>query len=259
MKHAFTMAEVLITLGIVGVIAAITIPNVVQNYKKKDVAIKLQKNYNELNQVIERAKADHGDPESWNYWEPSNLDKWVETYIVPYVRTSYSGTNDIMKFCTYNMSCDDFKPCGNCSTTGGYWVVKSAGSSAVAWRFNNYGQYPNGVWYNSIRVNVYMKKTKIYGKPPYTTFRPVMLGREIFSFELPYTDYNQGIGCGGKQNKFKFMPFSYCSSESALLGTMWGGCNKSASGGGYRGPGEACGALIMKNNWKVPDNYPIKF
>lgn len=33
-KQGFTLAEVLITLGIVGVVAALTIPTIVQNYKK---------------------------------------------------------------------------------------------------------------------------------------------------------------------------------------------------------------------------------
>lgn len=33
-KKAFTLAEVLITLGIIGVVAALTMPTVIQNYKK---------------------------------------------------------------------------------------------------------------------------------------------------------------------------------------------------------------------------------
>ena len=34
-KPAFTLAEVLITLGIIGVVAAITIPNLITHYQKK--------------------------------------------------------------------------------------------------------------------------------------------------------------------------------------------------------------------------------
>jgi prepilin-type N-terminal cleavage/methylation domain-containing protein len=34
MKKGFTLAEVLITLAIIGVVAALTIPNVVKNYQK---------------------------------------------------------------------------------------------------------------------------------------------------------------------------------------------------------------------------------
>lgn len=37
MKKAFTLAEVLITLGIIGVVAALTIPTLVNNYRKKAI------------------------------------------------------------------------------------------------------------------------------------------------------------------------------------------------------------------------------
>ena len=44
----FTLAEVLITLSILGVVAAITIPNIVQNYQKRLTVTKLQKAYANL-------------------------------------------------------------------------------------------------------------------------------------------------------------------------------------------------------------------
>ena len=52
-KVAFTLAEVLITLGIIGVVAALTIPNVVSNYKKKVVETRLAQLYSVLNQAVE--------------------------------------------------------------------------------------------------------------------------------------------------------------------------------------------------------------
>ena len=36
-KHAFTLAEVLITLGIIGIVAALTIPNLMTNTKKSSM------------------------------------------------------------------------------------------------------------------------------------------------------------------------------------------------------------------------------
>lgn len=44
MKNAFTLAEVLITLGIIGVVAALTIPTLVNNYRKKQFETGLKKN-----------------------------------------------------------------------------------------------------------------------------------------------------------------------------------------------------------------------
>ena len=43
MKKAFTLAEVLITLGIVGVVAAITIPTLIASYQKKEAVNALKK------------------------------------------------------------------------------------------------------------------------------------------------------------------------------------------------------------------------
>ncbi len=35
MKHAFTLAEVLITLGVIGIVAAMTLPGLIAKYEKK--------------------------------------------------------------------------------------------------------------------------------------------------------------------------------------------------------------------------------
>ena len=42
-KSAFTLAEVLITLGIIGVVAALTIPNIIKHYQNEVTVTKLQK------------------------------------------------------------------------------------------------------------------------------------------------------------------------------------------------------------------------
>ena len=49
-KKAFTLAEVLITLGIIGVVAAITIPGLITKYQKLATVVKLKKVYSQLNQ-----------------------------------------------------------------------------------------------------------------------------------------------------------------------------------------------------------------
>jgi len=57
-KEAFTLAEVLITIGIIGVVAAITIPNLISNYQKRTWTAQLQKSYAVLNQGFRRMLAD---------------------------------------------------------------------------------------------------------------------------------------------------------------------------------------------------------
>jgi len=59
-KFGFTLAEVLITLGIIGVVAAITIPNLISNYQKKAWTAQLKKSYATLNQGFRRMLAEEG-------------------------------------------------------------------------------------------------------------------------------------------------------------------------------------------------------
>ena len=50
----FTLAEVLITLTIIGVVAAITIPSLIQNYQYRAWTAQLKKSYATLNQGFRR-------------------------------------------------------------------------------------------------------------------------------------------------------------------------------------------------------------
>ncbi len=62
---AFTLAETLITLGIIGVVAALTIPNLIHNYQAKSTATRLKKAYAIVLQAYKLAKEDYGDISTW--------------------------------------------------------------------------------------------------------------------------------------------------------------------------------------------------
>lgn len=57
---AFTLAEVLITLGIIGVVAAMTMPSLIQNHRKTVVISKLKKMSSTLSQAYQAATEDIG-------------------------------------------------------------------------------------------------------------------------------------------------------------------------------------------------------
>ena len=61
-KNGFTLAEVLITLVIIGVIAALTIPTVVNNTQKQEFVSKLKKTYSSFAQVTNKIIAEEGSP-----------------------------------------------------------------------------------------------------------------------------------------------------------------------------------------------------
>ena len=64
-RKAFTLAEVLITLVIVGVIAAMTIPTVINNTKKQEFVTACKKSYSALAQVTSQLIAENGSPVNW--------------------------------------------------------------------------------------------------------------------------------------------------------------------------------------------------
>ena len=51
-RKAFTLAEVLITLGIIGVVAAMTIPNLISNYRKKQIEVQAKVTYSTIQQAL---------------------------------------------------------------------------------------------------------------------------------------------------------------------------------------------------------------
>ena len=52
MKNAFTLAEVLITLGIIGIVAAMTLPGIINDTRYAEIQTSLKKNYSITQQAL---------------------------------------------------------------------------------------------------------------------------------------------------------------------------------------------------------------
>ncbi len=115
LKRAFTLSEVLITLVIIGVVAAITVPVLHEQYTEQERISRIKKNYSVLSNAMIRAKADGGDAvldiESGNESELQNL---FDTYFKPYLITT--------KVC--------YKEAGCWNTTGTYTLDGSLKTSS---------------------------------------------------------------------------------------------------------------------------------
>ena len=61
-RKAFTLAEVLITLVIIGVIGALTVPALIQNTQKQEYVSALKKAYSTLSQAAQMIAAEEGAP-----------------------------------------------------------------------------------------------------------------------------------------------------------------------------------------------------
>lgn len=61
----FTLAEVLITLGVIGVVAAMTLPTLIQEHREKARVTQVKKAYSILSQAFTMAVQEYGDIEDW--------------------------------------------------------------------------------------------------------------------------------------------------------------------------------------------------
>lgn len=66
MKNGFTLAEVLITLGIIGVVVAMTIPSLIQNYREKEYTTKLKKFYSVMENAGRLVEEEYGSVDTWD-------------------------------------------------------------------------------------------------------------------------------------------------------------------------------------------------
>lgn len=99
-KSAFTLAEVLITLAIIGIVAVLTVPTLINNYNKKETSVRLKRFYSMMQQAIQLSEIDNGAATTWNknsiaYLQDGsiNFDKnkklvedFLNVYILPYLK-----------------------------------------------------------------------------------------------------------------------------------------------------------------------------
>ena len=90
MKKGFTLAEVLITLGIIGVVAALTLPGIMQSYQKKDYVDQLQRVYNE---VVNGAKAYMSEKGVDKLNDGGGLANSTNEFVSKYLATADTGSS----------------------------------------------------------------------------------------------------------------------------------------------------------------------
>ena len=89
-KAAFTLAEVLITLGVIGVVAAMTIPTLTTKIREKVAANKLKDTYAILAEAYKLAVAENGPAEGWDIGDRDSQDGGKKLYEIfkPHLKLS---------------------------------------------------------------------------------------------------------------------------------------------------------------------------
>ncbi len=109
-KIAFTLAEVLITLGIIGVVAAMTLPTLIQNHQKRSLEVATQKFYSTMSQAVKKYMADEGVDDLRNTPLASdNYEEWYSPEAIASIRNFVTKYLKVVKEC--NPSAEDDNNC----------------------------------------------------------------------------------------------------------------------------------------------------
>ena len=100
-NFAFTLAETLIVMGIIGVVAALTLPNLNSSTGDKEKIAKFKKIYSNLNDAVGRAQSVYGPIDEWFLNDSTALakSKRAAERITEFMKISKSCTNNTTAGC----------------------------------------------------------------------------------------------------------------------------------------------------------------
>ena len=214
-RTAFTLAEVLITLGIIGIVAALTLPVIISDVKNSQLEAGLKKAYSVLGQALNMYQAENG--ERIVAGDATNR-RMVKSYLMQYIKSAkdcgFGGSDNkegLEKACLPN----NYKGIdGDFNGSAKYETYN--GKSSIALDYFDDGQFvtPDGMliliensggqWFGdqvfiSVDVNGYNKK-------------PNRLGQDLFMFQI---DKNGALlPMGAKDTKYYSISDAYCSNTS---------------------------------------------
>ena len=92
---AFTIAEILVAMSIVGVVAAMTIPTLHYNKTKKEYSVKLKNFYSRMQNAIEDMQVDKGSFKDMIKPTNDTMKTWYMDNIDPYMGHQFVNGNKI--------------------------------------------------------------------------------------------------------------------------------------------------------------------
>ena len=211
----------MITLGIIGVVAALTMPSIVENYQKQEALARLKKAYTNINQAFRLSVQENGEMEYWDDIDSIGSVNYINKYWAKYF-------NHIVICYTYSQcgfsEMHPYKFRNNEDST--YTVAVSnrriafLTADGIMYTINFAGG-PDGALVKSSGVYIDINGPK----------GPNIFGKDFFSFLLI-----EGKGV---------LPEGY-NSSTFLINT---GCS-------FNNKGHTCAAKIIRDGWQIADDYP---
>ncbi len=203
-------------MGIIGIVAAMTLPSLIAKHRKNVAEAKLKKFYTTINQAIEKSEIDNGDKRFWtvtngSYSSQEFFDKYLKDYI------QYSKTKNFLKFTFVYLN----------DGTAFYFVI------GENWKDTNSGDF------------IFCLDAKTCGEQCNGNGTTTN-GKDTFSFRYFPNDcdsIHENLCNKGIEPYYKWEGFeqTYDNLKNACYNN-----NKQ----------QYCTALIQLNNWKIPNDYP---
>ncbi|MCM1338317.1 MAG: hypothetical protein NC191_01440 [Muribaculaceae bacterium] len=230
---AFTLAEVLITLGIIGVVAAITIPALISDYQKRSTVTQLKKTYSTISQAVRMSEAENGELAGWHV-ESCNYVDFFDVYIAPFLKVSKS------------------------TASAGALVYYSPGGI----RDTRYAIFQRGAAVYTLLsgAQIMIVRSGVVSTQQTDTRSRLGLLIDLNGYKTPPNRFGRDTFWMSVESK-KGLALSYLSDgeditkvktrEQLKNGPSADGyqCNKTGRGGW-------CGALIEKDGWTIAPDYP---
>lgn len=219
-SFAFTLAEILIVLAIVGIVAVLTIPVLINKFEKQITVIRLKKFVAEFNQALQMVEVENGDRS--HIYIPSNpaaANPVIADYIKPYFK--------IEKECKISEDASCFAPfTTNDGSSSPFNAQVQSSDSVLKTTFLLQSGVSFAYW---IHGDGYRSGWAIFDiNGPYKG--PAKMGEDVFVV-------------GWKLDKGSdLILFSSSERDDLLENCKTDGVN--------------CLSLIIKDNWKISDDYP---
>jgi len=211
-KNAFTLAEVLITLGIIGVVAALVMPGMLDRYEKRSTILKTQKTLASLQGAVQLAAAHDGN----EYLSANaNVDDFIK-WISPYLPIAKRCTSASDKSCgLYEVTCLHGRDTGCTQFVDLNRRFLLTSRAAVSFQYYNN---------SNIRIAIDVDGAKGKNRVGYDTW-----------IEIYYRpDYGTNLLA------------DYAAEDYyPIIAVNWEGCNIKTDAG------KGCLTMVMKDGWKI--------
>lgn len=117
-KTAFTLAEVLVTLGLIGAVSALTIPTLAYNYRSKVLEEQFRSTYSDVKQIGSMINYEKGDV--GEYANGMGFTQWQKTFV-----NRLNGGNNLLRVENAAQIGTEYRK-----------ILKEGGGSPGPWLFN---------------------------------------------------------------------------------------------------------------------------